>query len=252
MTSAVDAWKQNLTLKVQELRTLLLRYLTTKEDKTAAEVKGRLSGLKMMFAEDHVPLPLRQLESALLRFSQDKNHPDSFLKLMQGYDALPAVHSFCEAEPPSFDQIFETYKADGDLESMVSELVAVLQRILSEADDHLTAHIARELQVIVDQLKNRNRRSLYELQSWVDLGVKALLMVAETYSGTHGLNLAYEGAKIALRIKRRLMTHYIDAQKRLVEEHRLTFVQKAMDQFPEITSEAQVQKFLNEPSKESA
>ena len=252
MTSAVDAWKQNLTTKVEELRTLLLRFLTTKEDKTADEIAGRLTGLKMMFADDQVPQPLRNLESALSQFRPHRHHPEYFLQVMRGYDALPTVATFSEAEPPSFDQIFESYKTDGELESLVSELVAVLQRILSEADDLLSAHIARELQVILEQLKNRNRRSLYELQSWVDLGVRALLMVTETYTGTHGLNLVYEAAKIAFRIKRRLLTHYIDAQKRLVDEHKLTYVQKAMVQIPEITSEEQVQKFLNEPPKESA
>jgi len=247
MKSAVDAWKLNLRNKVEELRTLVLKYLTTRDDQQADEISHRVTGLKLMFSDNQIPQALRVLEGAIAQFRQTKNHPPYFLGMMRAYDSLGSVATFAEEQLPSFDDIFASYKADADLSSLVNELVALLERILSEADDLLTAHIARELKIILEQLKARDRRSLYELQSWVDLSIRALIMVTETYTGTHGIALVYEAAKIAFRVKRRLLDHYVAAQKQLIEAYQLSYVQKAVDRIPEMSSEEEVRKFLDAP-----
>ena len=252
MATAVESWKQNLTTMVEELRALLLSYLTNKDDKACDEIKGRITGLKLMFPKNGTPQPLKELETALGNFHPNRQNSNYFLQVMKGYTELPSVAAFSEEEPPSFDQIFESYKSDETLNSLVDELLALLQKILTEADDVLSAHVARELKIILDQLKKRDRRSLYELQSWIDLSLRALAMVAETYTGTHGLALIYEAAKISYRIKKNLLGHYGTAQNRLIEEYNLTYVKKAIDQIPEISSEQEAEKYLKAPDGKSA
>ena len=249
MMSAPDAWKVNLQKKVEQLQHVLLNYLTTKEEKDADEISRQVAGLKMMFSDSQLPQPIRVLEGALTQFRNAKHQPQYFLSVMRAYDQLPSVAKFSEIEPRSFDDIFESYKTDGELQSLVTELVALLERILSEADDLLTAHIARELQIILEQLKKRDRRSLYELQSWIDLSMRSLIMVTETYTGTHGLALVYDAAKIAWRIKRGLLERYVDAQKRLIEEYKLTYVQTAVSKIPEISTDEDFQRLLGTADK---
>ena len=249
MMSAPDAWKQNLQRKVEQLQQGLLKYVTMREDKDADETSRQLEGLKMMFPDGQFPQPIRVLESALGQYRNAKHQPQHLLTLMRAYEQLPSVAKFSELEPRPFDDIFESYKTDGELQGLVTELVGLLERVLSEADDLLSAHIARELQIILEQLKKRDRRSLYELQSWIDLSVRALIVVAETYTGTHGLVLVYEAAKVAWRIKRTLLERYVDAQKRLIEEHKLTYVQMAVDKIPEISTTMDFERLLDAADK---
>jgi hypothetical protein len=249
MMSAPDAWKANLQKKVEQLQHVLLNFLTTREDKDADEANRQLAGLKMMFSDSQLPPAVRVLENALTQFRNAKHQPQYLLGVMRAYEQLPSVAKFSEVESRSFDDIFESYKTDGELQSLVNELVALLEKILSEADDLLTAHIARELQIILEQLKKRDRRSLYELQSWIDLSVRALIVVAETYTGTHGLVLVYEAAKVAWRIKGVLLERYVDAQKRLIDEHKLTYVQTAVSKIPEISTNEDFERLLGAGDK---
>jgi hypothetical protein len=249
MQSAADAWRENLRVKLNQFFEALLLYLATKQKDAADEVSHKLAGLKMMFADNQILQPLRKFEGAFSQY-RDNDHQPAFLRsVIDSYNELPSIANFSEAEPPSFDSIFESYKNDQELNKLVDELVALLQKILSEADDVLSAQIARELRIILDQLKKRERKSLYEVQSWIDLGVRTLIMVGETYAGTHGVTLIYEAVKIAYRIRRSLHDKYGEAEKRLIEEYKLTYVKKAIEHIPEIRSEEEGLKLLKAPEE---
>jgi hypothetical protein len=247
MIENLDAWKKNLHGCVEELQKLLLEYMTLREDQTVKAIEQRIAGLTMMFPPKQAPPALRTLEGALHQFHEAKHHPQFFLQLMRSYEALRAVASINENERPSFDEIFGAYKQDEDLQSLANQLVSLLERLLQEADDLLSAQIARELRVILEQLQKRDKRSLYELQTWVELGAKALVVVIETYTGAHGLSLVKEAIQIALRIRLRLIDRYAAAQKQTLQQHGLTYVEKALEKFPELPTEDQVQKYLKAP-----
>jgi hypothetical protein len=72
MMSAPDAWKANLQRKVEQLQQVLLKYVTTREDKDADETSRQLEGLKMMFPDGQFPQPIRVLESALGQYRNAK------------------------------------------------------------------------------------------------------------------------------------------------------------------------------------
>lgn len=221
--------------------------MMTKDRPELAE--AGIAGLKMMFPEQSVPQPIRMLQGAFAQYQANPHHPKLFLGLMRAYESLPSVATFSEEAPPSFDEIFATYKNDQDLQTLATELVSLLERILTEADDLLTAQIARELGIILEELKKRDRRSLYEFQCWIDLGLKCLVMVVESKTGIHGLSLVHEAIKIGFRTKARLFEQYGAAQKQLIEERKLTYVAKAVARLPNISSEEDAQKAIDKSNQ---
>src|SRR5947209_17360661 len=98
MTSAPDAWKLNLQQKIDQLQNVLLRYLTTREDKDAEETSRQLAGLKMMFSDNQTPQPVRVLEGAFGQFRNAKHQPQYLLSVMRAYEQLPSVAKFSEIE----------------------------------------------------------------------------------------------------------------------------------------------------------
>lgn len=244
MRTSHEAWKSNLQEKVEEVRTLLLRYLTNKEDPVIQDLMGKLKGLILMFGANQVPPTLKNLESQLDSFKNNKTHTGLFRNLIELYHSVPDAAAFSDSEPPSFDQIFESYKKDGELQKLVDELVSLLKQILAEADDTLSAQISRELKAILEQLQKRDKFSLYELQSWIDLAVKGLLVVTETYTHMHGLALVYEAIKVSVRVKKKLHDGYSEAQNKLIKEHSLTYMERAAEKYPEIPNEEKLKKLL--------
>jgi hypothetical protein len=248
MRSAVNVWRENLQSKVADISRLVLEYLTNRDDSLVPQIQERIAGLKSMFGPKQTPHELRVFENNLNGFLQGKNRTDLFLNLMKAYQTLPAISDFDDAELVSFDAIFESYKADEALNALVDELVGLIEKILAEGDATLSAQIARELGNILQQLKRRQKYSLYELQNWIDLGARALLCYLEAQSGAHGLQIAYEAVKLSFKIKGKLMDQYAEAQKRLTEQGNLAYVAKAMNRVPELRTYEEAQKFLADSS----
>lgn len=157
--------------------------------------------------------------------------------------------AFDDVELPSFDSIFQSYKDDNELNTLVDELIKTLERILAEADDTLTAQISRELEAILKQIKRNRRNSLYELLPWVDLGMKGLLFIVEKKTGIEGMELFYDAIKLSLQIKTRAWEHHRKSQQQLIREHNLKFIEKAAESFPENAADDEAQKLLSPPEK---
>src|SRR5437763_2307064 len=175
MKSAANVWRENLQSKVNDISRLTLEYLTNRNDSLIPQIREGVAGLKSMFGPKQIPHELRQFDNNLNGFLQNKNRADVFLNLMKAYQALPVISAFDDADLPSFDVIFESYRADQALNALVDELVGLIEKILAEGDATLTARVARELGAILQQLKRRQKYSLYELQNWVDLGARTLI-----------------------------------------------------------------------------
>jgi hypothetical protein len=249
MASAHEEWKANLTQKIANIRELLLKYLVNRQDTTLKEIRKELAGTKIMFSEKRLPAALRELEANLNVFSANAANQNSFLELIHYYQTLPSIVAFDDVEPPSFDSIFQSYKDDNELNTLVDELIKTLEKILAEADETLSAQISRELEAILKQIKKNRRKSLYELLPWIDFGMKGLLVVAEMHTGIKGLDWVYEGIKLSLQINRRAMDLHKESGGRLLKEHNLKFIEKAAERFPENTADDAAQKLLNPSEK---
>ena len=249
MNATAEIWKQNIEAKVAILKKVLAEYVTNRDSGTADQILSELKGLASLFGNDQlIPESLRQLRNHFDRHRSSPSTPDFFMPLVRSYQNLSTNGLIAEdQELPSFDEIFETYKSSGELQSLVDEFIATIQRILDEGDDHLSAHIARELEAILAQLKKREKSSLYELQAWIDLAVRTLLVVAETYVGHPGFVLGYEAIRLGYKIRDNVLQKYGEARRTLVERSKLTFVQKAVEKYPELPPKDQILKLLEPP-----
>ncbi len=154
---------------------------------------------------------------------------------LKAYGALDSEAIFSEsAKLPSFDDIFNSFKNDGELNKLIDEFVRLLNQIIDENDEILTSQIARELRTILEQLSNRDKKSILEVRSWMDLGVKALLLCVETHTGMHGLGLAWEGIKTGSKVAEKISEQYKDSQTQLLNHYRLNFIRRAVEQHPQL------------------
>jgi hypothetical protein len=250
MASAHDVWKDNLRQKITKLCELLSLYLLNRQESTVKELKKQLDGTKLMFSSDRIPGPLNELQSSLNTFTSNQNHQNSFRALFHLSETLPSVVAFDEVEPPSFDSIFQSYRDDDELNKLVDELIATFKKILAEADDTLSAQICRELEAILKQLQRNRRKSLYDLLPWVDFGMRGLLVITEMQTGIKGIDWVYEGIKLSCKIKHRAIELHKEAEDRLLKEYTLTYIEKAVERFPEPAADEAAQKLLNPPGND--
>jgi len=245
MQTSVEAWKDNLRTKIDEIRELLLTYLTRREGETAHELSSKLDGLDLMFARGKVPQTLHRLRDRLQYFQQFSGDEQAFLRLFESYGDLVSVTIFEDEQEAftSFDEIFESYKNDETLNSLVDELVGLLQRVISEGNEVLTAQVVRELESILRQVKNRKRMSFYELLVWIELCLPALVMIVATHENLPQLIVLDQAILKTLAVKQRLLDLYKEAKSKLITQHELAFTKKALNQ-PEVTSEEQAIKLL--------
>jgi hypothetical protein len=243
MQTSNNVWTENVQGKLDEIRTLLLLYLASRDDRTAKEIKQKLEFLRMMFADQSVPPTLTRLSEALEGVRTRSSDPQAVLNLFRFHDELISVGSFGVDDRP-FDRIFESYKSDKTLNTLIDELVELLQRVLSEGNEVLTAQIARELETILAQIKKRNQMSLVEMLVWVEFCLPALLMIFAAHQNVPELLIVAQAVKKAFKLKERLMELYKDAKEQLIAERKLTYVQKAISH-PEITSDENARKLLS-------
>ena len=250
MLSNHAAWKLQLDAKVAHLRELVRAYLTNKQEEVAREIDAEIAGLKTCFSKNQLPGPIGQLEGALRQLREQKNNPGLFEAAMNAYQVLPSIASFSDAAPPSFDEIFDAYKADGELQALVDELVGLLQRVLDEGEDELTVHMAREIQGILGQLRKWNLHSLYELTTWLDFTARAAILIIQAKTGLQGGDLIYDVLKTATRVRKKVKDSYENSRKQLMAEHKLTLVAKSVERMPELPSEEEVQKLIGGPPQQ--
>lgn len=216
----LDVWRKNLEGKIKEIQSICSSFCTT-ETPTNMKVKDfrndqrqgihrELENLKKMFSLDQVPHQIPRLKNACDHFYSNRFNDQAFRGFLASADDLSKITDGMH-KVISFHDIFDAYRSDEALNELVDRLIDTLQNVLNEGNEHLNSRIERELQRIIDQLKERSKYSLYELAAWVEIAGRFAAEVIGQKQGIPGLSLLVDAAKLAKQIGNKVVNAHRDA-----------------------------------------
>jgi hypothetical protein len=223
--SHADAWLKNIHRKVRELQDALANCLALPnihEEQFSSKVwlnqkittaNQSLNSLKDMYASSLVPSKLQAVDNAL-NILKSRHHlsttPQLLLKASEDLDELLSGSN----QLVSFTEIFEAFREDEDLNSLVDEIIELIEKIIKEGDDKLNARINRELNSILSILKSRDSYTVFELSAWIDITSKFLFEIAAAHLAVPGLgSLLHESMKKLIDCKSKFMDIYKQSEK---------------------------------------
>lgn len=211
----IDFWRKNVDGKVDEVQRLCAALCTTEvppgtdahefRSQQRDRVKSAIDALSQMFAVQQIPVQISSLRSACDSFLSNRDNPQQFRQFYNSFEQLRGITSGLN-RLVSFHDVFEAYKGDQELTELVDRLVATLEQVLNEGDEHLNRRVTRELERILEQLRARSSYSLYELATWVEIaGRFAAEVVGQKYN-VPGLSLLVDAVKLAQSAGRRIVS----------------------------------------------
>lgn len=221
MKHHAEAWRDNLVDQVREVKSLLNKYYFSKDAKIGNELAARLAQLKLCFAKGREPVELVSLAERVEQFRGFPSRESLFHQMMEAGSRIETIVNFKEEDIPSLDQIFDRHKSNDTLNQLIDDLCAKIEEFLREADSEMSARLNRELHTILSRFKNRSKLSLIEVRAWADLAAGALIEATESHLGLPGLKIAYEGAKIAYKVRKNLAAAFSESRKDMLEMHRI-------------------------------
>ena len=238
--SNYEAWRDNLALKIKELQRLSLEYIARKGDvelpnvsndykKLKESISSKLRGLSDMFADKRAPEQIKRYSVSFSNLSSQQRNPDYNLRYFESIKDLSKIVELQESYL-TFNDVLQKHIDDDDLNKAVEELIQILGEIIEIADDELSGKISRDLKQILKALKNRHKDSTQDLFLWLDLAAKCLIKTVENQTGIPGIDLMYEGAKIAWNARKRLIVIYEEAENEFIEARNLSFTSTAKNE----------------------
>lgn len=222
----LDVWRKNLEGKIKEIQSICSAFCTSEAppnikngDFRNDQRKGihqELENLKKMFAVDQVPHQIPKLKSSCDNFYNNRFNEQSFRRFLSSADDLSKITEGMQ-KIISFHDIFDAYRSDEELNELVDRLIDTLQNVLNEGNEHLNSRIERELQRILDQLKERSKYSLYELAAWVEIAGRLAAEVIGQKQGIPGLSLLVDAAKLAMQIGNKVVNAHRDASIEVIK-----------------------------------
>lgn len=223
--SHLDFWRKNIDGKIKELQDLCYAFCTSEIPKntTAQEFRNlqckgihkAIENLNQLFAVGQRPRQLSALKSQCDTFLTNRNNNEIFHKFLSTVNSLPEITSGLQ-KLVSFHDIFESYKNDAELNELVDRLISTLESVLEEGHENLNSRIERELQRILDQLKERSKYSLYELAAWVEIAGRFAAELCGQKFGIPGTSLLVDAAKIVTKISKKIVNSHRSASAEVI------------------------------------
>jgi len=186
-----------------------------------------------MFAAKSVPPQIDQFRNSLHSFRSDRQNPGILDRLLERSLALHDLHT-TSVSLISFHDIFESYKGDDELASLIDQLVASLQNIIAEGQDHLNSRLERDLSRLLDQIRNTKSRSLYEWGAWAEVVGRMALEIAGQSKGIPGAPMLVDLAKLAFRVRKNIACKYQQGERELVRLLEIKQIGTDLDSLPNL------------------
>lgn len=174
-----------------------------------------ISNVAGLYEKANRPPELEQLRTAVESLHKKRSNPQSAIEVLAALDKLKKV-PVTGSKFISFHDIYEKYREDGELNDLVDRLVQILEKIIEEDDGSLSSKVEKDIQRLLDQIRNRPKLSTYEIGAWSELTGRFLLELIDHQGDASTLPKLVDGIKLAKEIFDNVFEKYQQSQTEYV------------------------------------
>ncbi len=221
-----EQWQKNLELKIQEVEKEIYRFISSdpgplsavqdvNRKNSYARALQEVSNLAAMYGSGNLPQEINQLRIEVEYLHNNRNLPAALNDLLAAIRSVKKIPrtgmSFI-----SFHDIYEQYREDGELNDLIDQLVQTLEKIIAEDDGTLSSRVEKDINRLLDQIRNRPKLSTYEIGAWSELTGRFLLELVGQQQGVPALSLVIDGIKLSKKVFDNVFEKYQQSQSEYV------------------------------------